>query len=360
MSARSPVAMLAADFLSFVGSAMGLINLSVSNPLPQPIRRSALSGRRARAPADDSSPDMSQHQVQQGTGGSGQGPAPEVHQGGGAASSSGAAGQGGAANPVGPPCHTGSSGPAQHHGRAASSSAGSGGEGAAPGCSDQQAAHTHVAVSAAADMEGSTGVISPHTGAGNNGTGSGSPPVLSSRITTSAGGPCSSSGAGPNSQQLYAAALAAAAAAGLPLPQQQQQQRPMYEGACDAGDELPRKVRKVDGQSLARSKSMHAVGDAALHQHQQRVLLQAQGQQQQEEQQHVEEEDEEGIEGDEGEADEEEDDEEGEEEGQEAEGEEAGGDEGGQGVFPQNQQPASGLDGPEGRASAAGQPAVQP
>ncbi|KAJ9507086.1 hypothetical protein QJQ45_004756 [Haematococcus lacustris] len=57
MASHSAQAVIAADFLSFVGQALAPLQLSVANPLPQPIRRSALCGRRARG--DQSAPDMS-------------------------------------------------------------------------------------------------------------------------------------------------------------------------------------------------------------------------------------------------------------------------------------------------------------
>mmetsp|Transcript_23432 Transcript_23432/g.51442 ORF Transcript_23432/g.51442 Transcript_23432/m.51442 type:complete len:387 (-) Transcript_23432:1015-2175(-) len=58
LSAKAPEAMLVADFISFITATLAAVNLSVSNPLPQPIRKSALCGRRARAP--DSNSDMQQ------------------------------------------------------------------------------------------------------------------------------------------------------------------------------------------------------------------------------------------------------------------------------------------------------------
>ncbi len=59
LPAQAPHAFLAADLLSFLSASLATLHLSVSfSPLPQPIRRSALSGRRARPAPDDSTPDL--------------------------------------------------------------------------------------------------------------------------------------------------------------------------------------------------------------------------------------------------------------------------------------------------------------
>lgn len=55
LSTKATDPMLVASLISFLGSCLGLHQLSLSNPIPQPVRRSSLAGRRARAaePADD-------------------------------------------------------------------------------------------------------------------------------------------------------------------------------------------------------------------------------------------------------------------------------------------------------------------
>lgn len=54
LSSRSTETMLVAEFISFVGSVLTPLELSLSNPIPQPIKRSVLTGRRPRAPSADS------------------------------------------------------------------------------------------------------------------------------------------------------------------------------------------------------------------------------------------------------------------------------------------------------------------
>ncbi|MEW5318012.1 MAG: hypothetical protein WDW38_009266 [Sanguina aurantia] len=49
LSADATQAMLMADFLSCVSTLLSALHLSLANPVPQPIRKSALCGRRARA-----------------------------------------------------------------------------------------------------------------------------------------------------------------------------------------------------------------------------------------------------------------------------------------------------------------------
>lgn len=65
LAAHSPHAITSADLLSFVSAGLGSLQLSVSNPLPQPVKRSALCGRRARAPVDSDSDMQRQQQPQQ-------------------------------------------------------------------------------------------------------------------------------------------------------------------------------------------------------------------------------------------------------------------------------------------------------
>lgn len=45
--------MLVADVISFIGSLLTALHLSLANPVQQPVRRSVLSGRRPRAPDTD-------------------------------------------------------------------------------------------------------------------------------------------------------------------------------------------------------------------------------------------------------------------------------------------------------------------
>ncbi|KXZ47336.1 hypothetical protein GPECTOR_36g60 [Gonium pectorale] len=53
LSSRATEAMLVADVLSFVGNLLTALQLSLANPVQQPVRRSVLCGRRARAPDSD-------------------------------------------------------------------------------------------------------------------------------------------------------------------------------------------------------------------------------------------------------------------------------------------------------------------
>ncbi|KAF6265086.1 hypothetical protein COO60DRAFT_1114618 [Scenedesmus sp. NREL 46B-D3] len=56
--ARATDSMLVANFISVAGSALAALQLSLSNPLPQPVRRSRLEGRKPRPVHPDSSPDL--------------------------------------------------------------------------------------------------------------------------------------------------------------------------------------------------------------------------------------------------------------------------------------------------------------
>ncbi|GLC35524.1 hypothetical protein PLESTB_000198300 [Pleodorina starrii] len=53
LSTRATEAMLVADVISFIGNLLTALHLSLANPVQQPVRRSVLSGRRARAPDSD-------------------------------------------------------------------------------------------------------------------------------------------------------------------------------------------------------------------------------------------------------------------------------------------------------------------
>lgn len=57
LPAHSQHPICSADLLSFISAGLATLKLSVSDPVAQPIRRSALCGRRARAPPD-SAPDL--------------------------------------------------------------------------------------------------------------------------------------------------------------------------------------------------------------------------------------------------------------------------------------------------------------
>ncbi len=65
LSAKTEQSMLCADFISFVSNSMTAVSLSLSNPQPQPVRKSALCGRRARVP--DSAQDVREHHQQGGS-----------------------------------------------------------------------------------------------------------------------------------------------------------------------------------------------------------------------------------------------------------------------------------------------------
>lgn len=56
--ARATDSMLVANFISVAGSALAALQLSLSNPLPQPVRRSRLEGRKPCPVHPDSSPDL--------------------------------------------------------------------------------------------------------------------------------------------------------------------------------------------------------------------------------------------------------------------------------------------------------------
>ncbi|KAF8062105.1 WDR19 [Scenedesmus sp. PABB004] len=60
LSARATDSMLVANFISFVGSVLAALQLSLSNPLPQPVRRSRLEGRKPRPVHPDSAADLAQ------------------------------------------------------------------------------------------------------------------------------------------------------------------------------------------------------------------------------------------------------------------------------------------------------------
>lgn len=65
LPAHSQDPICSADLLSFISAGLATLKLSVSNPEPQPVKRSALCGRRARAAAD-SAPDIQQPASPQG------------------------------------------------------------------------------------------------------------------------------------------------------------------------------------------------------------------------------------------------------------------------------------------------------
>lgn len=54
--------MLVANLISFIGSLLTSVQLSLSSPMPQPVVRSSLAGRRSKPPADDVPEQQMQHQ----------------------------------------------------------------------------------------------------------------------------------------------------------------------------------------------------------------------------------------------------------------------------------------------------------
>eukprot|EP00879_Flechtneria_rotunda_P012035 GHRR01012569.1.p1 GENE.GHRR01012569.1~~GHRR01012569.1.p1 ORF type:complete len:424 (+),score=131.85 GHRR01012569.1:550-1821(+) len=58
LSARATDSMLVANFISLAGTVLSSLQLSLSNPLPQPVWRSKLEGRKPRPVHPDSSPDL--------------------------------------------------------------------------------------------------------------------------------------------------------------------------------------------------------------------------------------------------------------------------------------------------------------
>lgn len=67
-SVKAPESMLVPDFISFVSNVLTLLQLSLSNPIPQPIKRSVLSGRRARPASSDADMIGSQHAMAEAAG----------------------------------------------------------------------------------------------------------------------------------------------------------------------------------------------------------------------------------------------------------------------------------------------------
>lgn len=69
LSATATDSMLVANFISVAGNVLSCSQLSLSNPLPQPVRRSRLEGRKPRPVHPDSTPDFAQccHTPQQAT-----------------------------------------------------------------------------------------------------------------------------------------------------------------------------------------------------------------------------------------------------------------------------------------------------
>eukprot|EP00878_Enallax_costatus_P009779 GHUV01010212.1.p1 GENE.GHUV01010212.1~~GHUV01010212.1.p1 ORF type:complete len:326 (+),score=119.18 GHUV01010212.1:973-1950(+) len=61
LSAHATDSMLVANFISIAGTALSAMQLSLSNPLPQPIRRSKLEGRKPRPVHISSSQDLCQY-----------------------------------------------------------------------------------------------------------------------------------------------------------------------------------------------------------------------------------------------------------------------------------------------------------
>jgi hypothetical protein len=58
LSARASDSMMVASFISVAGSVLASLQLSLSNPLPQPVCRSKLEGRKPRPVHDDSAEDL--------------------------------------------------------------------------------------------------------------------------------------------------------------------------------------------------------------------------------------------------------------------------------------------------------------
>lgn len=61
LSAHATDSMLVANFISIAGTALSAMQLSLSNPLPQPVRRSKLEGRKPRPIHSSSSQDLQQY-----------------------------------------------------------------------------------------------------------------------------------------------------------------------------------------------------------------------------------------------------------------------------------------------------------
>lgn len=61
LSSRATDSMLVANFISVAGNVLSALQLSLSNPLPQPVRRSKLEGRKPRPVHIDSSPELPSH-----------------------------------------------------------------------------------------------------------------------------------------------------------------------------------------------------------------------------------------------------------------------------------------------------------
>jgi hypothetical protein len=77
LSATATDSMLVANFISVVGNVLSCLQLSLCNPLPQPVRRSKLEGRKPRPIHTSSSQDLTQHAGDQQQ----QQPHPAVQQG---------------------------------------------------------------------------------------------------------------------------------------------------------------------------------------------------------------------------------------------------------------------------------------
>eukprot|EP00198_Chlamydomonas_reinhardtii_P004250 XP_001693586.1 predicted protein [Chlamydomonas reinhardtii] len=220
LSTRATEAMLVADVISFIGSLLTALNLSLANPIQPPIRRSVLCGRRARAPDSD------------GEGSDGERPG----SGRGAGSGKPAA----APKPPLPPQAAGAAGQAGGSGAPTSTPP--------PQPPPQQAGTVACGAAAGAGVtaRGCCPATGPATSEQPTLPASPSPERLgrSSEVSAAAGG-------APSAQP------GAAAAEGVQAEVEQQAEQ--EDGAAVSALRMPRKVRKVLDGAMQRSKSVVSV-----------------------------------------------------------------------------------------------------